>query len=70
MINRIEIGSAWVRKDTRECVVVVAANRSGHQYDRHWLLEVMRSDGTISQIEDYSLLANYCGFESQQECYD
>lgn len=66
MICRVEIGSAWIRKDTKDCVVVVAANRTGHQYDRFWLLEVMRSDGSIGRIEDYSLLSNYCRFENQE----
>ena len=70
MINRIKIGSAWSRKDTGECVVVVSANRTGHQYDRYWLLEVMKSDGSIRQIEDFSLLTNYHGFESHKVDHD
>lgn len=67
MICRVEIGSAWIRKDTEDCVVVVSANRTGHQYDRHWLLEVMRSDGSIGRIEDYSLFSNYYRFKSQED---
>ena len=70
MINRIKIGSAWAQKDTGECVVVVAANRTGHQYDRYWLLEVMRSDGSINRIEDFVLAANYNGLEEHQENHD
>ena len=67
MICRVEIGSAWIQKDTKDCVVVVSANRTGHQYDRYWLLEVMRADGSIRCIEDYSLFSSYYRFESQED---
>ena len=60
----VEVGSAWIRKETGDCVVVVSANRTGHQYDRYWLLEVMKSDGSIRRIEDYSLLSDYNLFEN------
>lgn len=70
MMSQIKVGSAWVLKETGDCVIVVSANRTGHQYDRYWLLEVMRSDGSISQIEDYALLSNYSKFESQDQQHD
>ena len=59
MINRVKIGSAWSRKETGECIVVISAARTGHQYDRYWQLEALHSDGTIRTIDDYVLLSQY-----------
>lgn len=65
MMCQVEIGSAWIRQETGDCVVVVSANRTGHQYDRYWLLEVVEPDGKITRIEDYSLMTNYERLESK-----
>tara|TARA_Y100000592_G_scaffold92714_1_gene154824 strand:- start:240 stop:452 length:213 start_codon:yes stop_codon:yes gene_type:complete len=66
MICPVKVGSAWAQKETGDCIIVVSANRTGHQYDRHWLLEVMKADGSIRRIEDYSLFTNYDRLESQE----
>ena len=58
-MSDIEIGSAWVHKKLGGSVVVLSESRTGHQYDRYWLLEVLAENGKIIKIEDYVLLSEY-----------
>ena len=59
MMNRIKVGTAWAQKETGECIVIVGSSRTGHQYDRYWLLEALYPDGKIHTIEDYNLTSHY-----------
>ena len=56
--NRIKIGSLWI-SDDKPNLVVISKERSGHQYDRHYLCDCSSTEGKIVQIEDYELLRLY-----------
>ena len=58
-MSDIEIGSAWIHKKMGGSVVVLSEIRTGHQYDRYWLLEALTEKGEIIKIEDYVLLSEY-----------
>ena len=66
MMCPAKVGTAWSQKETGDCVIVVTANRTGHQYDRYWQLEVLHSDGTIRTVDDYVLLAQYESVKSER----
>lgn len=70
MKSSIKIGSAWSKKESGDCVIVVAAERTGHQYDRYWLIEVMTDAGNIQRIEDWNLMSQYEMIKSAKELHD
>ena len=59
MRSEIQVGSAWAHKKSGSSIIVIAGNRTGHQYDRHWLFECLTSEGQIVEVEDYLLLQTY-----------
>jgi len=59
MRSEIKVGSTWTHKKSGSSMLIVSGNRSGHQYDRHWLFEAMTTEGQIVEIEDYVLLHTY-----------
>jgi len=58
-MTKIKVGSAWVHKNTKNTIVIIAGNRTGHQYDRFWMFEGMTASGQIIEIEDYTLTSTY-----------
>lgn len=59
MISSIKTGTLWFHNVTRDTVVVVGSQRTGHQYDRYFQIEAVNSEGQILSLEDYVFVSEY-----------
>jgi hypothetical protein len=61
MISQCQIqrGSVWLKKDRKDIMTVISIQRAGHQYDRHFICECLKTSGEIVELEDYQIFIDY-----------
>ena len=55
----IRVGSMWASTKDGSIMVIVSKQRSGHQYDRHYMCECLMESGAMIDIEDYMIYLGY-----------